>query len=143
MQSSVIIITVFDPNAHLKRFFGEGTKEEYLFLVDEAHNLVERGREMYSAVLYKEEILEVQKLVRLEAAKLAKALRECNKQFLELKRECENYRVQTSVSHIALKLMNVLTELEDYLEKNEEERRFTRKFWISFSKFEIFFLPIY
>lgn len=37
---------VFDPNAHLKRFFGEGTKEEYLFLVDEAHNLVERGREM-------------------------------------------------------------------------------------------------
>ena len=112
---------VFDPNAHLKRFFGEGTKEEYLFLVDEAHNLVERGREMYSAVLYKEEILEVQKLVRLEAAKLAKALRECNKQFLELKRECENYRVQTSVSHIALKLMNVLTELEDYLEKRRGE----------------------
>ena len=40
---------VFDPNAHLKRFFGEGVKGEYLFLIDEAHNLVERGREMYSA----------------------------------------------------------------------------------------------
>ena len=112
---------VFDPNAHLKRFFGDGTKEENLFLVDEAHNLVERGREMYSAVLYKEEILEVQKLVRLESAKLSKALRESNKQFLELKRECENYQVQSSVSHIALKLMNVLTELEDYLEQRKGE----------------------
>ena len=44
---------VFDPNAHLRRFFGEGVKGEYLFLIDEAHNLVERGREMYSAQIYK------------------------------------------------------------------------------------------
>ncbi len=40
---------VFDPNAHLRRFFGEGIKGEYLFLIDEAHNLVERARKMYSA----------------------------------------------------------------------------------------------
>ena len=49
---------VFDPRAHLKRFFGDGVKGDYLFLIDEAHNLVERGREMYSAVIYKEDILE-------------------------------------------------------------------------------------
>ena len=35
---------VFDPQAHLRRFFGEGNKGDYLFLIDEAHNLVERGR---------------------------------------------------------------------------------------------------
>ena len=34
---------VFDPNAHLKRFFGESVKGDYLFLIDEAHNLVDRG----------------------------------------------------------------------------------------------------
>ena len=45
---------VFDLNVYLKRFFGEGVKGEYLFLVDEAHNLVERGREMYSASLKRE-----------------------------------------------------------------------------------------
>ena len=33
---------VFDPNVRLKRFFAEGIKGEYLFLIDEAHNLVER-----------------------------------------------------------------------------------------------------
>lgn len=46
---------VFDPNVYLKRFFAEGLKGDYIFLVDEAHNLVERGREMYSATLYKED----------------------------------------------------------------------------------------
>ena len=40
---------VFDPTVHLKRFFGEGAGGDYIFLIDEAHNLVERGREMYSA----------------------------------------------------------------------------------------------
>ena len=43
---SVIIIIVFDPNVYLKRFFSEEEKGDYIFLVDEAHNLVERGREM-------------------------------------------------------------------------------------------------
>lgn len=52
---------VFDPNVHLKRFFGEGVKGNYIFLIDEAHNLVERGREMYSAAICKEDILEVKK----------------------------------------------------------------------------------
>lgn len=48
---------LFDPHVYLKRFFAEGVKGEYLFLIDEAHNLLERGREMYSAVLVKEELL--------------------------------------------------------------------------------------
>lgn len=49
---------VFDPQVYLRRFFAEGVKGNYVFLIDEAHNLVERGREMYSAVLYKEDIRE-------------------------------------------------------------------------------------
>lgn len=54
---------VFDPHVYLKRFFGEGNAERYLFLIDEAHNLVERGREMYSAVLYKEDFLELKRVI--------------------------------------------------------------------------------
>ena len=41
---------VFDPRAHLKRFFEE-EGGQYAFLVDEAHNLVDRAREMFSADL--------------------------------------------------------------------------------------------
>lgn len=40
----------FDPDVALKRYFAEGTGS-WLFLVDEAHNLVDRAREMYSGQL--------------------------------------------------------------------------------------------
>ena len=127
----------FDPQAHLKRFFSESGKGEYLFLIDEAHNLVERGREMYSASLYKEDLLEVRKLVKAENPKLAKRLSECNQQFLELKRECEHYQILKSVSHIALKLMNVLSKLEDYLEecKDAEKKKRVLDFYFAVRSF--------
>lgn len=50
---------LFDPHVYLKRFFGDGTGGNYIFLIDEAHNLLERGREMYSAVLWKEQFMEL------------------------------------------------------------------------------------
>lgn len=127
----------FDPQAHLKRFFSESGKGEYLFLIDEAHNLVERGREMYSASLYKEDLLEVRKMVKAEDPKLAKGLSECNQQFLELKRECEHYQILKSVSHIALKLMNVLSKLEDYLEecKDAEKKKQVLDFYFAVRSF--------
>lgn len=42
---------VFDPGVYLRRFFLNSSRKDFLFLVDEAHNLVPRGREMYSATL--------------------------------------------------------------------------------------------
>jgi len=108
---------VFDPKAHLKRFFSEGKKGKYLFLIDEAHNLVERGREMYSATLYKEDFLSVKKKVK-EYHKLTYQLDACNKILLEMKRECENYKVYENVSHFYIKLVNVYSQLEKLLEEN-------------------------
>lgn len=112
---------VFDPNAHLKRFFAEGRKQNYLFLVDEAHNLVERGREMYSATLYKEEFLRMKKNVKVEHSKLARYLDACNKILLEYKRECENYELHQNLSPFIIKLMNVLTEMEKILEEDKQK----------------------
>lgn len=111
---------VFDPNAHLKRFFSEGKKGEYLFLIDEAHNLVERGREMYSAVLYKEEFLQMKKAVRYESVKLTRQLAGCNQMLLEMKRECQTYKEYNSISHFALKLLNVMNGLQKFLEEKEQ-----------------------
>lgn len=108
---------VFDPNAHLKRFFGDGVKGEYLFLIDEAHNLVERGRQMYSAELCKEDFLAVKKLVKGEAPRFAKRLEACNKILLAMKKECENYKVLDNISHFGIQLMNVLSETDRYLEE--------------------------
>ncbi|MBQ7586803.1 MAG: ATP-dependent DNA helicase [Lachnospiraceae bacterium] len=55
---------VFDPNVYLRRFFADGVSGKYIFLVDEAHNLVERGMSMYSAELYKEDFLTLKQLLK-------------------------------------------------------------------------------
>ena len=89
-------------------------------MIDEAHNLVERGREMYSASLIKEDLLEVRRLVKHIDSKLAKRLDECNKQLLELKRECEGIQILNSVAHIYLKLLSVMAELERFLDENKD-----------------------
>ena len=82
---------LFDPHVYLKRFFSEGVKEEYIFLIDEAHNLVDRGREMYSALLRKEDFLVLKKAVKDYDGGICYQLDQCNRELLEMKRECEDY----------------------------------------------------
>ena len=110
---------VFDPQAKLKRFFAEGVKGDYLFLIDEAHNLVERGREMYSATLYKEDFLEVKRFLKPFSRKAVAALERGNKYLLEWKRECEEYTLLSNIDSFALNLFNVSHALEQLLEDRE------------------------
>ena len=111
---------VFDPHVYLKRFFAEGVRGDYLFLVDEAHNLVERGRTMYSADLYKEDFLIVKKLVKERSPKLAKQLQKCNQILLGYKRECEQYQYHENISEFVFALMRLAGEYEIFLQKNRE-----------------------
>lgn len=111
---------VFDPHAYLRRFFSEGMQGEYLFLIDEAHNLVERGREMYSAVLRKEDFLELKRTVRAYDERIAKNLDKCNKELLALKRECEGFHIETSIDLFVRALMRLGTAMDDYLEDHDD-----------------------
>lgn len=110
---------VFDPRAHLKRFFGDSVKGNYLFLIDEAHNLVERGREMYSASLVKEDVLEVKRAVKPYSRKLERLLEKLNKQLLGWKRECPQYQVlkQSDITMLYPQLMTLSGEMENFLEE--------------------------
>jgi Rad3-related DNA helicase len=132
---------VFDPDARLRRFFAEGGAGGYLFLIDEAHNLVERGRQMYSAELCKEDFLAVKKLVKGEAPRFAKRLEACNKILLAMKKECENYKVLDNISHFGIQLMNVLSETDRYLEECVDKE--VRETVLDFCFQVRFFLNIY
>ncbi len=55
---------VFDPTVALGHFFGEGKHGSYLFLTDEAHNLVDRAREIYSAELITSQIRHIKTAVK-------------------------------------------------------------------------------
>ena len=128
---------VFDPNARLKRFFGDNIKGEYLFLIDEAHNLVERGREMYSASLCKERFLEIRRLLKSKSRKISRTLEKCNRVLLEWKRECEDYQIRKNISELILPLMNLCGELEDFLEEEPDGEVHEKllEFYFEVSKF--------
>ena len=111
---------VFDPNVYLKRFFQDTPKEKYIFLVDEAHNLVDRSREMYSATLYKEDILAVKKIMKPHNHMIARTLDKCNKAMLDFKRECETYTICESVGVLTFHLMRLMSQMEEFFEKPRE-----------------------
>ena len=121
LWSDVIICDynyVFDPNVYLKRFFAEGIRGDYLFLIDEAHNLVERGREMYSACLVKEDFLQMKRILKDKSRQIVSALEKCNRQMLEWKRECERYLVHKTVGNFAFSLMRLMSFLDTFLQQN-------------------------
>ena len=74
---------VYDPKAKLKRFFSNGG--DYIILNDEAHNLVDRSRDMFSAIVSRDELTELRQLFGKKTAiykdigKILKYFRECAK----------------------------------------------------------------
>ena len=94
---------VYDPHVYLRRFFAECNNGDYLFLTDEAHNLVDRARDMYSAELVKEDMQALSAWIKEEcehpgklaipvgyARQIAGALDACAAAFLLVKRKCDS-----------------------------------------------------
>lgn len=108
---------VFDPNVCLKRFFGENVSGNYLFLIDEAHNLVDRGREMYSASICLNDVIETRKFVKPYSQKLWKKLGKVKKQMEELRQNCGEWKVQENAGVLPISLLSVQGELDQLLEE--------------------------
>lgn len=119
---------VFDPRVKLRRYFGEGAKGEYIFLTDEAHNLVDRASSMYSAELHKEGFLKLKKILKPFNSKIGKLLSACNKELLEIKKQCAGegekgrgrYVVLSDISDLYLKLLRLHAQLESFMEESKE-----------------------
>jgi DNA excision repair protein ERCC-2 len=77
----------FDPRVYLRRFFNDDG-EAYTFLVDEAHNLVDRSREMFSAVLHKQPFLDLRRALREHHRPLYRALGRINSWMVGARRDC-------------------------------------------------------
>ena len=110
---------VFDPTVHLKRFFGEGAGGDYVFLIDEAHNL-ERGREMYSASICREDAVRVRKVMKERAPRLYRSLGKLDKQLKELQVDCGNYLVLPGTGSIIMTILKVQGEFDAFLEAHKD-----------------------
>lgn len=76
---------IFDPRVALKRQYGEQKKMTAL-LIDEAHNLVDRGRDMYSAAVNKSEYLAVERAYKGANPELHRTAKDVNGYLLEVRK---------------------------------------------------------
>lgn len=111
----------FDPFVTLKRLFGEEAGG-HAVLVDEAHNLVDRSREMFSASLLKRPFIELKRLVKIDLPHLSKVLGRLNSWMAALRRRClesDGYLVEKEPPDGFLERLVVFLRLaEKWLQKN-------------------------
>lgn len=76
---------VFDPHVNRSNIQKEKESRKNILLIDEAHNLVERAREMYSAVLSEDTFDIIKKKIPEEEKYLQKKIRSCRREMRKLK----------------------------------------------------------
>jgi DNA excision repair protein ERCC-2 len=111
----------FDPRVYLKRFFMDNSGD-YIFLIDEAHNLVDRAREMFSAELSKTAFLELKKVMKDKQPKISKALGKLNSFMLEMKKRCseeKQFVEKEQPQSLSSLLKSFIKISEEWLTQNE------------------------
>lgn len=115
---------IFDPQVSLKGSLDCRTKD-YTLLIDEAHNLLERGRSMYSAFLQKDGILDLKREFKSKDKAIYKSLDKINKYFIEKRKLLESLDVKTLIEKEESKeiygVLRGLIEVIDIYQSNIKE----------------------
>ncbi|MGC6767042.1 ATP-dependent DNA helicase [Enterococcus sp. LJL51] len=116
---------VFDPVVYLRRFFEEGIKKEYTFLIDEAHNLVNRSREMYSAELSKGQLLRMKKLIGKQNRTLTRAVNKVIDEFDKLDDFCNEEKKEfisqsAAIDSLVKQIFRLTEKIGEWLPQNQE-----------------------
>ena len=128
---------VFDPVVSIRRYFGEDSArigENYVFLTDEAHNLADRARDMYSAEIDLATFERFYSMLPMDEGRLSSFFEEIIRSVHALKKLCSDnmtkdengnergfYFSTTPPWSFSEKLQKFLLELENYSKKHSEE----------------------
>ena len=114
----------FDPRVYLKRYF-DRDKTQYTFLVDEAHNLPDRLRSMYSTHLEKSRVTEVRQFIEEQLPKLGNAVKDIEIALSQLSVDHLNdqtdFKARQEVDEYLLETMAEFCDLADlWLERHHD-----------------------
>ncbi|MCJ7683033.1 MAG: ATP-dependent DNA helicase, partial [Desulfobacteraceae bacterium] len=112
---------VFDPRASLKRYFLD-PKNEFTLLIDEAHNLVERSREMFSAQIKKQPFLDMRRGLKNGLPHIHKSMGKINSWLVKARKRCSEsggfISEQEQPEQLYPYLKKFLKQTEEWLAKN-------------------------
>jgi DNA excision repair protein ERCC-2 len=106
---------LFDPRVSLKRLIDD-QKKQTTVLIDEAHNLVDRAREMYSAELIKSPFLELKRTYKKKNSAISTAAAALNRTFIDYRKSTQNGSLV--VSEVDEEL---IVQLDTFVQVSEKE----------------------
>jgi DNA excision repair protein ERCC-2 len=115
---------VFDPRVFLRRYFLE-KNTDYILLIDEAHNLVDRSREMFSAELRKQVFLDVRRLLKKPLPNIYRSMGRVNAWMVKARKECEEKGDTRSQQEAPIDLFPRLRRFHKLAEEWLSENRIT------------------
>lgn len=113
---------VFDPKAYLKRFFASENKGNYVFLIDEVHNLPERGRRMFTASISTGEIAAAKKPLPKAFTKLRSRLTSVQRAIRDSFEGRKSDFTVTELNLIMPKLLRLKNAMDEFLD--DEKNRY-------------------
>ncbi|MBU5427011.1 ATP-dependent DNA helicase [Tissierella pigra] len=119
---------VFNPQVYLKRFF-ENPNEDYIFLIDESHNLVDRSREMFSTEINKSSILGIRDIFKENYPPIYKALGKINSILNKVKDDLDidkEYYQREEISDLYYPIKRVITVLEPWLMEEKKHSEYEK-----------------
>ena len=122
----------FDPRAKLKRYFADESDNKYLFLIDEAHNLVDRAREMFSASIIREDYSALKTITAEELPAMSKKFARVYKAMTALKLTCDSLGMHSDelvlrnpeTDGVVKALLTLYADMENFF---KQERRSDKK----------------
>lgn len=142
MFSDIVICDynyIFDPRVYLKRYF-DVKKTDFTFLVDEAHNLLDRSRNMYSAEINQDTFIKMKKIIGKKDKRILNLIKEIESYFLEKSKVLdvmkEKYLVKNELPKALLELFNTLMKfMDEYLSRSNEENSDLLDLYFEVNKF--------
>lgn len=112
---------VFDPRVYLRRFFeNEDLIKKHVLLIDEAHNLVDRSRDMFSAALNKKAILILRRALKNHLPHIYSKLGKLNSFFLKSKKNIQGKHLimENCPEELPTLLLSIMHSAEKWLSLN-------------------------
>ncbi|WP_343343663.1 ATP-dependent DNA helicase [Terrisporobacter petrolearius] len=142
MFSDVIICDynyIFDPSVYLKRYF-DVKKTDFTFLVDEAHNLLDRSRSMYSGEINQNIFMKMKKITGKKDKRILNTIKEIEKYFIDKSKVLnlikEKHIIEEELPKSLIELFNILMKfMDEYLSRSNEENSELLDLYFEVNKF--------
>ena len=110
----------FDPRGSQTSLFSQGAGSGNVLLIDEAHNLLDRAREMYSAHMSRDDFVRPRRIFRKRSGRVYRSVLKCDRVLAKMSKDGPDPVFYDQIEDIRFPLLRMLEKLSEYLTDNQD-----------------------